>query len=142
MCAVKYSFKNCKYIHPTAHNPAVILDGGHNYDGVANLCASVRELWHDKAVGVVYAAMRDKDYAGCLELLSNELHPKLYVTTVPDMARAAKPEELLSASHNLTWRNEPEGFALLEDAVNRAVNDGNDIVIVCGSLYLVGVCAQ
>ena len=70
MCAVKYSFKNCKYIHPTAHNPAVILDGGHNYDGVANLCASVRELWRNKAVGVVYAAMRDKDYAGCLELQS------------------------------------------------------------------------
>ena len=121
-----------------AHEPDVILDGGHNFDGVANLCRSVRELWPDASVGIVYAAMKDKDYSGCLELLSDELHPKLYVTTVPEMSRAAKPEELLTAAKSLRWRNEPEGFAFPEDALNRAVNDGNSIVIVCGSLYLVG----
>ena len=121
-----------------SRNPAVILDGGHNYDGVANLCSSVRELWPCAEIGIVYAAMRDKDYPGCLALLSMELTPKLYVTTVPGMARAAKPEELLSASRSLSWRNNPEGFSLPEDAVKRAVNDDNDVVIVCGSLYLVG----
>ncbi|MBQ7154042.1 MAG: bifunctional folylpolyglutamate synthase/dihydrofolate synthase [Synergistaceae bacterium] len=116
----------------------VILDGGHNFDGVANLCRSVRELWGDKSVGIVYAAMRDKDFAGCLELFSSELNPKLYVTTVPGMARASTPEELLEAAHRFSWRNEPEGFALPEDAVSRARNDENDVVLVCGSLYLVG----
>ena len=121
-----------------AKNPAVILDGGHNFDGVANLCKSVNELWPSFSIGVVYAAMRDKDYFGCLGLLSNELHPKLYVTTIPGMGRAAKPEELLTAAKCLTWRNDPEGFALPEDALKRAVQDGSDIVIVCGSLYLVG----
>ena len=121
-----------------AENPVVILDGGHNFDGVANLCRSVRELWPDESIGIVYAAMRDKDYSGCLELLSKELHPKLYATTVPEMSRAAKPEELLTAAKTLSWRNEPEGFSLPEDAVKRAVQDGNSIVIVCGSLYLVG----
>ena len=121
-----------------AKNPAVILDGGHNFDGVANLCKSVSELWPSASIGVVYAAMRDKDYSGCLGLLSNELHPKLYVTTIPEMGRAAKPEELLAAAKCLTLRNDPEGFALPEDALKRAVNDSSDIVIVCGSLYLVG----
>ncbi|MBQ9433635.1 MAG: bifunctional folylpolyglutamate synthase/dihydrofolate synthase [Synergistaceae bacterium] len=129
-----------------AKNPVVILDGGHNFDGVANLCRSIRELWPSeagvnvkgKSIGVVYAAMRDKDYSGCLGLLSEELCPKLYVTTVPEMARAAKPDELLAAANGLRWKNSPEGFALPEDAVKRACDDGNDIVIVCGSLYLVG----
>ena len=134
-----------------AKNPAVILDGGHNFDGVANLCKSVNELWPsesgvsesganvgDKSIGVVYAAMRDKDYPGCLGLLSNELHPKIYVTTVPGMSRAAKPDELLTAAKGLTWKNSPEGFALPEDALKRAINDGNSVVLVCGSLYLVG----
>ena len=116
----------------------VILDGGHNFDGVAKLCESVRELWGDKSIGIVYAAMRDKDYAGCLELLSVELGPKLYVTTVPGMARSATPEELTAASRNFVWRNKPEGFSEPSEAVNRALNDGNDIVLVCGSLYLIG----
>ena len=121
-----------------SREPYIILDGGHNLDGVANLCRSVRELWPGKIAGVVYAAMRDKDYTGCLELLSRELAPKLYITTIPSMARAAKPEELLTAARAFSWRNEPEGFALPEDAVKRACEDGNDLVLVCGSLYLVG----
>ncbi len=121
-----------------AHEPDVILDGGHNFDGVANLCKSVNELWPDESVGVVYAAMRDKDYSGCLGLLSKELHPKLYITTIPEMARAAKPDELLSAAKGLAWKNTPEGFSLPEDALNRAVHDENNVVLVCGSLYLVG----
>ncbi|MBQ7545078.1 MAG: bifunctional folylpolyglutamate synthase/dihydrofolate synthase [Synergistaceae bacterium] len=121
-----------------AYDPDIVLDGGHNLDGVKNLCASVKELWPGKKIGIVYAAMRDKDYAGCLELMSSELDPKLYVTTVPGMPRAAVPDELLGASRGLAWRNEPEGFALPEDALKKARNDGNDVVVVCGSLYLVG----
>ena len=121
-----------------SREPYIVLDGGHNLDGVANLCRSVRELWPGKSAGVVYAAMRDKDYTGCIALLNSELAPKLYVTTIPGMARAARPEELLTAVRGFSWRNEPEGFALPEDALKSAVNDGNDIVLVCGSLYLVG----
>ena len=121
-----------------SREPYIVLDGGHNLDGVANLCRSVRALWQGKSAGVVYAAMRDKDYAGCLALLNSELAPKLYVTTIPGMARAATPEELLTSAHAFSWRNEPEGFALPEDAVKTACDDGNDIVLVCGSLYLVG----
>ena len=119
-------------------NPVVILDGGHNFDGVANLCRSINELWPGKSIGIVYAAMRDKDYSGCLELLSRELEPKLYVTTIPGMTRAAKPQELLSAAQKLAFKNEPESFSLPEEAVNKAVKDENDLVIICGSLYLVG----
>ena len=121
-----------------AIRPNVILDGGHNFDGVAKLCDSVRELWGGKSVGIVYAAMRDKDYAGCLSLMSGELDPKLYVTTVPGMSRAATPEELLESARRFEWRNDPEGFSEPEDAVKRAVHDGNDVVLVCGSLYLIG----
>ncbi|MBQ7215643.1 MAG: hypothetical protein IJP54_04670 [Synergistaceae bacterium] len=42
--------------------------------------------------------MRDKDYSGCLGLLSKELHPKIYVTAIPEMTRAAKPDDLLTAA--------------------------------------------
>ena len=118
--------------------PLVVLDGGHNFDGVKKLCASVRDLWPGKRIGVVYAAMRDKDYSGCLGLFSEYLRPKLYVTTVPGMSRAAMPDELIEAAKNFAWCNEPEGIYSPDDAIRRAVSDGNDLVLVCGSLYLVG----
>lgn len=122
-----------------SREPLIVLDGGHNFDGVKNLCASVRELWPDKRIGVVYAAMKDKDYSGCMRLLNEELKPALYVTTVPDMTRAQSPDELLKSAVRFSWSNEPEGFSVPADAVREAVNDGNDLVLVCGSLYLIGL---
>lgn len=114
-----------------SRSPLVVLDGGHNFDGVKKLCESVRELWPGKSIGIVYAAMRDKDFAGCLELLS-ELKPRLYATTVPGMARAASPDELLRVA------GYGEGFGNPEEAIRRAILDGNDTIIICGSLYLIG----
>lgn len=119
--------------------PLIIFDGGHNYDGVKKLCESVKILWPDKKIGVVYAAMRDKNFTGCLELLNQNLSPSIYVTTVPNMQRALTPEELINSTKKFTWKNIPEGFDYPIEAIKRAVNDNNDVVIVCGSLYLIGL---
>ena len=120
-----------------SRSPLIILDGGHNLDGVKNLCASVRELWPDRKFAVVYAAMRDKDYAGCLEVMSESLRPKLYAACVPGMARSASPDEILRAAGNFAWGNVPEAFTNPDEAIRRAVSE-NDAVLVCGSLYLIG----
>ncbi len=121
-----------------SHEPLIILDGGHNYDGVKKLCQSVKSLWPELNLGIVYAAMRDKNYSGCLELLSSELKPAFYASTVPGMARALPPEELLNAAKNFTWQNIPESFNFPQEAVKKALSDKNQAVLVCGSLYLIG----
>ena len=119
-----------------AHDPTVVLDGGHNLDGVKKLVESARELWKGKRLGVVYAAMRDKDYRGCLSLLS-ALSPALYATEVPDMERCLPAQDLLSASAGIPWRNEPRSFASPLEAAALARRE-NEVVLVCGSLYLIG----
>ncbi len=121
-----------------SRNPLIVLDGGHNLDGVKNLCASLKELWPHRKFAVIYAAMRDKDYSGCLEVMSRELMPGLYASCVPGMARSATPDEILRAAENFTWANSPEGFASPIEAVKIAIERGNDSVLVCGSLYLIG----
>ena len=119
-----------------AHDPTVVLDGGHNLDGVKKLVESVRELWRGKRLGVVYAAMRDKDYRGCLSLLGT-LSPALYATEVPDMERCLPAQDLLSAAARFPWRNEPRSFASPLEAALLARRE-NEVVLVCGSLYLIG----
>ena len=118
--------------------PLIILDGGHNLDGVKNLCRSVLELWPERNFAVVYAAMKDKDYVGNLAEISATLKPGLYATCVPGMTRSATPDELLEAAGNFDWRNVPEGFATPDEAVRKAIDDGNDSVLICGSLYMTG----
>lgn len=121
-----------------SREPLIILDGGHNFDGVKNLCSSIKELWPDRKFAVVYAAMKDKDYSGCLELMSENLKPNLYVTCVPEMKRSAAPDELLKCSEKYSWGNEPLGFSDPSEAVRKAIDDGNNSVLICGSLYLIG----
>ena len=119
-----------------SREPLIVLDGGHNYDGVMKLCMSVKELWPDKKICVVYAAMRDKNYEGCIELLNRSLNPSLYVTTVPNMARAASPDELMNSARNFSWR----GLSAYDnplDAVKESVHE-NSLTLVCGSLYMIG----
>lgn len=116
--------------------PLVVLDGGHNRDGVEKLVRSVAELWPGKKMGVVYAAMRDKEYEACLSLLSG-LKPALYATEVPGMARCLPAGDLREAAQSFSWRGEPRAFASPLEAVQAAL-DENDGVLVCGSLYLIG----
>ena len=121
-----------------SREPLIIFDGGHNFDGVKNLCESVKSLWPEKKIGIVYAAMRDKNFVGCLELLNQNLEPSLYVTTVPEMMRALTPNELLESAKKFSWRNSPEGFNNPVEAIKKSVKDKNDLTIMCGSLYLIG----
>ena len=121
-----------------SRNPLIILDGGHNLDGVKNLCRSVRELWPGRKFAVIYAAMKDKDYAGCLEVMNNELRPDFYFTCVPGMARSASPDELLRAAEKFTRENSPQVFDSPLDAVRKSLDDGSQSVLICGSLYLIG----
>ena len=134
-------FKNTQWpgrFEIISKKPLVILDGGHNFDGVRKLVQSLRDIYPHKNLGVIYAAMRDKDFRGCLELLSENLNPSIYFTTVPDMKRALTPDELLKAGKDFNWRNNPQAFILPEDALNQSLNDKNDVNIICGSLYLIG----
>jgi dihydrofolate synthase/folylpolyglutamate synthase len=121
-----------------SRSPLVVLDGGHNRDGVAKLAESVRELWGGKGkkIGVVYGVMKDKDYPSCLNLL-NGLDASFYATCVPGMERSLTPSALLEEARRLTWRGAPEAFENPLDAVGRASGE-NDVVLVCGSLYLIG----
>lgn len=125
-----------------SREPFIVLDGGHNYDGMKNLCVNVQELWPEIVnagkVGIIYAAMRDKNYHGCMELISQNLKPNFYTTTVPGLSRAAPSEELLDVSKEFEWLNVPESFDSPLDALKKAKNDGNELILICGSLYLIG----
>lgn len=135
--SIRAGMLNAKWpgrLEVVSKNPLIILDGGHNLDGVKNLCRSIRELWPERKFAVIYAAMRDKDYAGCLDVMSRELQPKFYLTCVPGMSRSATPDELARAA----GENIAGTFASPDEAIRRAINDGNESILVCGSLYMIG----
>ncbi|MDR1873760.1 MAG: bifunctional folylpolyglutamate synthase/dihydrofolate synthase [Synergistaceae bacterium] len=118
--------------------PLIVLDGGHNLDGVTKLAESVTELWGNKNVGFVYGVMKDKDYPACLGALNGlPVKPSLYATCVPGMERSLASDVLAECARRMRWAGEVRAWENPLDAVGRA-SEENDVVVVCGSLYLIG----
>jgi dihydrofolate synthase/folylpolyglutamate synthase len=120
-----------------AESPRVIVDGGHNPEGLRRLAADVNRLLAGGAPPVVvFGAMSDKDLPGLLAEL-RRLRPAAVLFTRAASAgeRAADPEAL-AAQWGAGGRALEPAAAALQEGRARAGSGGT--VLVCGSLYLVG----
>ena len=108
----------------------LILDGGHNPDGVRALISSLKAL--NKPVTFVVAMMQDKDIseASCL---INDFAENVIVTEVK-MPRCMKAEELALLFPGCDM--EKDSIQAVKKAILKTSD--NEIVCVCGSLYLAG----
>ncbi|MDQ3567227.1 MAG: Mur ligase family protein [Actinomycetota bacterium] len=115
----------------------VIVDGGHNVPGLDAVIRSVRSVYGDRPLGVVFGVLKDKDIVGMLSRLSDEVHT--LVLTRPGNERAADPE-WIGREHgpkDLGGRNArvetDAGDALAVAVTEMEKVDG--VVLVTGSLY-------
>lgn len=123
----------CQYIDG---NPPVLVDGGHNPEGIENLELILQNyaLTEHKNIYTVMGMVDTKDYENSIELISF-LSDKMF--TVDGFApNAVSAEKLAEIAGNNT---SAVACGSLEEAVEKATdlaveNDG--IVVVCGSLYL------
>ena len=114
----------------------ILMDGGHNGDGVSKFVESVGKIFgFSSKKAVIYAAMKDKDLLNCLSSI-NKLHSPIFLTEVPENKRSATIQDLEVFAREFDW----VGVSYYKnplDAFNAAVID-NDLVIICGSLYFIG----
>ncbi|MBL9015650.1 MAG: bifunctional folylpolyglutamate synthase/dihydrofolate synthase [Myxococcales bacterium] len=119
-------------VHPGRYERVgnVILDGAHNPDGARALAA---QLEHEPGeVALVIAVSADKDaHSIVVPLLPRAAH---VVATRYQQDRALAPEALAEVVRSLgvPVDTAPDLRAALEQA------EGADVIVVCGSLFLVG----
>ncbi len=108
----------------------LILDGGHNPDGVKALISSLSTL--GKNVIFVVAMMQDKDISESAKMIDS--FAKSVIVTELDMPRCIDSKTLKSYFSDATVEKKTVS------AVNLALSmcGDDDIVCVCGSLYLAG----
>jgi len=113
--------------------PPIILDGAHNPAAVAAIVPAVAELRGDRPLAVVFGVMADKDVGGMLEGL-RPLGGTMVFTQV-DTPRAASAVSLAGA-----WGHDGRAISWLPDALAaaRLLAGREGMVLVCGSIYLVG----
>jgi dihydrofolate synthase/folylpolyglutamate synthase len=115
--------------------PEIILDGAHNPAGARALAEFLSGMRGPRPV-LLLASMQDKDIEGLVAPLLP--HVATVVATAPRVARALPPEDLAarieSAGGHAEAAATPRGA--LERA--RALAGPSGLVVVAGSLYLVG----
>jgi dihydrofolate synthase/folylpolyglutamate synthase len=116
-----------------AKDGAYLLDGAHNPDGAAALAQHVRSdaLARGTPIAIVFGALADKAWPQMLDRIAPLSHHRVYV---PPQGRAATPPSEIAERHaGHIASTAPEALATARRLVGK---DG--LVVVCGSIYLVG----
>jgi len=118
-----------EYVAP---NPDILLDGAHNPAGARALARYLERFAPHRRRWMIYGAMRDKsveEITGILFPLADEL-----ILTAPVSSRALRPEALAEIA------GRGQIAPAIKDALDvvRGRADAEDLVIITGSLFLVG----
>ena len=114
-------------------HPKVIVDVGHNEDGVKHILQQLK-IEKYKQLHIVFGAVKDKDINAILGLLPKEA---MYYFTEPNIPRKLPFDTLteLAKAHNLIGQAIPHPKDALGIAKSKAVAD--DLILICGSFFVV-----
>jgi len=110
----------------------ILLDAAHNEAGARVLAEFLDRM--GRPVDLLFGVLADKDYAGMLGLLAPRA--RRIVLTTPASPRAKDPAELaaLLAGHPGEIFVEPDR----DRALDRALALGGEVLVACGSIFLIG----
>ncbi|MBI2130545.1 hypothetical protein HYU10_02130, partial [Candidatus Woesearchaeota archaeon] len=124
----------------------VLVDCAHNPNGIRALVKEIKLLnpnHNFSSLIIVFGVLKDKNAAEMLNLIFS-LKPKLVIFTQPISDRALRLKELLNISKKINKSNiKIYTIKKPADALRFAKKMAkNDLIIVTGSIYLVGELIQ
>lgn len=113
-------------------NKDIILDGGHNTEGIEALKKTIL-AYTAKDITVVFTAMADKDISNMVKTLDS-FAKRIIFTEIP-YSRCEKALNLINLSH-LSDKMAIEKYDI---AIKKALSyiDSRNAVLICGSLYFI-----
>ena len=120
-----------------ARRPLCMIDGAHNPDGVDSLCRALDTIYSGRKLTVVMGMLEDKDYRYGLAQLARRADRFIAVT--PAYAPRALPaQEAARLAAEYCLRAEAIEDPAQAAAQARAQAGPGDMVLACGSLYMIG----
>ena len=115
-------------------NPDTILDGAHNPAGAQALAKYLRRFYSTRKRWMIFGAMRDKDVKEVADILFPVADELVFTAPKAPGNRAMQPEELRSLAGR--GHCEPSVQQAYEYVLKQVTAE--DVIIITGSLYLVG----
>lgn len=116
------------------HDPTVIMDVGHNTDGINLIVQQLKNDYPASHYHFVLGFVKDKDVAHVMELFPKDAS---YYFTNAHIPRAMPFEELQTIGK--AYGLQGKGFNNVNDALADAKNHAgpNDVIMICGSFFIV-----
>jgi dihydrofolate synthase/folylpolyglutamate synthase len=117
-------------------SPDLLLDGAHNGPAVAILCRTLDRYFSDRKKVLLFACMKDKDYADMADQLALRFE-QVVVTNIDSLrgADVAVLSGLFRRNANCIANIEPfSAFANAKEIARKT----DSLLVVCGSFYLAG----
>jgi len=115
-------------------NPAIVLDVGHNEDGIKQIIQQIELTTHHE-LHIIIGMVKDKEIDTVLSLLP---HSANYYFTQAHIPRALPAETLKekAGEFNLKGKTYPDVNEAIKEAKSKSHKD--DLILICGSVFLVG----
>ena len=137
--SIKEGFKSCRFagrFEVINKDPIIILDGGHNINGIEYFSKAIKEYFNDKKIILFYGMLEDKnpnDVVDYLISLSKEIY-----TLTPNNPRAMSADDmasLIQKHSNIKVTPVPNTKDIIK--ILKTINK-DEIIAFVGSLYMIG----
>jgi dihydrofolate synthase/folylpolyglutamate synthase len=119
-----------------SQKPTVVLDGAHNAAAAEELAATVRKHFPGRRVTLILGVLRDKNYDQICLLLA-PLAARVFCAPV-NSERTCDPQQLAPLCRAANPSAEVKTCANLQEAYTKAAQSQTDLLVITGSLFLVG----
>lgn len=119
-----------------SQKPRILVDGSHNKESIDALIESLSQFSYDKLI-IGFSVLGDKDHKYIIEKIG-KLADKLVITFIDDNPRALDTESIRKEAEEFV--KDIEILEKIEDAYayTKSSAGEDDLIVWCGSLYLVG----
>ncbi|MDP2929292.1 MAG: cyanophycin synthetase, partial [Candidatus Omnitrophota bacterium] len=141
--AVRRGIESAKWegrLEVLSRSPLVVVDGAHNRASARVLADSVRKIFRDKRITLIFGASKDKDVKGMLE----ELFPianSVILTKSNVINRALEPDQIKGLAEKISFGDKNIVItSSIDEALKKAklTAETGDLILVTGSLFIVG----
>lgn len=116
-------------------NPRIIVDAGHNKDGVEQLLKTIKSDPDIKNLTVIFGMLKDKAYQFAIREIASIA--KRMICVKPDSPRALSSFDMKNIAQ--MYCEECYGYDDAVSAVDTALKctDNQDTILICGSFYII-----
>lgn len=119
-----------------SHQPSVVLDGAHNAAAAERLAATLREHFGGQRLALILGVLRDKNYDQMCRILA-PLAERIFCVPV-NSERTSDPAQLADLCCAANAKATVTVSSRASDAYAQAKDGGSEVIVITGSLFLVG----